>query len=287
MAWPGYIRGVADVDPGLDLKGGPPFVAAGERLAPTLIVVRHLNRSKHCDVYEVIDEKRGGGRYAAKVVRPDQRGYPAAVERILIEGVRLALAAHPSVLRCINTIDEPPGNLLEFIDGHNLNEVLHRVGRLPWREVARLGAQMASALVAVHESGLLHCDVKPANILVAGERYILIDLDLARPPGPANGGRGTRQFMAPEQAAGGTLGPEIDAWGLGITLFRAATGHHAFNDREGYPQTEFQAHPVADARPGAEPIAAIIDALLSPMPKGRPLLGWVAGELERQMGLQE
>jgi eukaryotic-like serine/threonine-protein kinase len=158
---------------------------------------------------------------------------------------------------------------------------VHDAGPLPWPEVARLGGQLASALCAVHESGILHGDVKPDNVLVAPARYVLIDLDLARPPGPSVGGRGTRKTMAPEQVNSGIMGPPIDAWGLGIVLFLAATGRYPFDVEDGYPQSEYLAREVGEIREGGGDVAAIIDALLAPLPDERPLLGWVAAELAR------
>src|SRR5262249_30120962 len=244
--------------------------------------LRHLHRSKHCDVYSVHDDRKGAA-FAAKVVRPDLRDDAAAVERILVEGVRLALIRHPGVLRCERTIDEPPGNLLELIDGPSLASRM-RDAPFAWLDVASLGAQLASALDAVHRSGLVHTDVKPSNVLCDGERYVLIDLDLARPPGPATGGRGTRYYMAPEQVTHGGMGPAIRARGPRAVLFRAATGRHPFDDLKGYPQTEFLAREVAEARRGGGEIAAIIDGLLQPLPQARPLLSWVAVELARLAG---
>jgi serine/threonine-protein kinase len=85
--------------------------------------------------------------------------------------------------------------------------------------------------------------------------------------------------MAPEQAEGGVVGPSADAWGLGMVLFIAATGRSPFDDDEGYPQSQVLARQVAEGRAGGGAIAAIIDALLNPVPEGRPLLPWVAAEL--------
>src|SRR3982751_1577681 len=72
--------------------------------------------------------------------------------------------------------------------------------------------------------GVLHLDIRPANVMAEAGIAKLIDLSLAGVPGPARPGRGTRHYMAPEQALGGTLSAATDVWGIGATLYEAATG---------------------------------------------------------------
>ncbi len=168
-----------------------------------------------------------------------------------------------------------------------MREHLRGGQRMTWREVARLGAQLGSALLAVHATGVLHCDVKPANVLVAADRYVLIDFDLARPPGPAGAKLGTRQFSAPEQAEGGNLGAEVDARGLGMVLFRAATGKLAFASGKDYPQLEMRARRVDDVRFGGGPITAVIDRLLAQRAVERPSIAWAVTELTEQAASRE
>jgi serine/threonine protein kinase len=275
----------------MDSPATPPAAPAplvtGCVVAEALRVVRHLHRSKHSDVYLVTDESRNGASFIAKVVRPDLLTHKHAVARTRAESARLCAVDHPSVLRCLRTLEEPPGSVLELIDGPSLRDHLRGGQRMTWREVARCGAQLAGALAAVHASGILHCDVKPANILVARDRYVLIDFDLARPPGPAGARLGTRQFSAPEQAEGGNLDAAVDAWGLGMVLFRAATGKLAFAGGREFPQLEVRPRRVDDIRFGGGQVTKVIDQLLARRPGDRPTLAWVIEELVMQAQLRE
>jgi serine/threonine protein kinase len=139
----------------------------------------------------------------------------------------------------------------------------------------------------------------------------VIDLSLARPPGPAPAGVGTWCYLAPEQARGGALGAAADVWGIGVVLFEAATGAPAFDDpgdplddesltasseddsgealatwasddrgEEHYPQLEGRAVPVGSLRQLPPSLAHLIDASLSPDPDERPLLPELLAGLE-------
>ncbi len=243
--------------------------ARGAILAEALEVQRHINRSAHTDVYEVADRALDGAPFVAKVLRPDLAHSAPFVNRLRGEGQLLQTVDHPSVIRFVRALANPAGNVLELIAGNNLVGHLRSRRTLRWAEVASLGVAMGSALAAVHAAGLIHCDVKPTNILVTSRRWVLVDFDLARPPGPDSGKLGTPQWSAPEQVRGGDLGPAVDSWGLGMTLYFAATGRRAFDKADGFPQCELPPRPVEDRRLGGGEIAAVIDALLAVEPERR------------------
>ncbi|GGU95950.1 hypothetical protein GCM10010211_73850 [Streptomyces albospinus] len=120
--------------------------------------------------------------------------------------------------------------VLETLTGETLSHLIdRRRRRLAANDLAVLGLHMCSALHYLHGNGLLHVNLKPSNIVVGCRRAKLLDLSIARPPGPAPPGIGTFCHLAPEQARGGMLRPAADVWGIGITLYEAATGDVPFD----------------------------------------------------------
>ncbi|MEV0304874.1 ABC transporter transmembrane domain-containing protein [Streptomyces prasinus] len=107
--------------------------------------------------------------------------------------------------------------------------------------LALLGVQLCSALHYLHGQGLLRLDLKPSNVVVDRGHAKVLDLSIARPPGPAPAGVGTFRYLAPEQARGGPLSAAADVWGIGITLYEAAVGDVPFgrgDSREVPPRGE-------------------------------------------------
>jgi serine/threonine-protein kinase len=132
--------------------------------------------------------------------------------------------------------------VMELVDGPSLRGKIKADGSLPEREVARIGAQIARALGYLHAEGVVHRDVKPANILLdpATGQAKLCDLGLARDvdvPSEATASGdtlGTPRYMSPEQARGAKdAGPSADLYSLGVTLFHAATGRPPFTEDSG------------------------------------------------------
>ncbi len=133
--------------------------------------------------------------------------------------------------------------VMELVDGPSLRgRIKDAAGPLPEREVAAIGAQVARALAYLHAEGVVHRDVKPANILLdrATGQVKLCDLGLAREvdvPSEATASGdtlGTPRYMAPEQARGAKeAGPSADLYSLGVTLFHAATGRPPFTEDSG------------------------------------------------------
>jgi serine/threonine protein kinase len=269
--------------------------ATGEHLAPGFRVIEHLSRTRRLDTFEVWSEERACS-CVAKTLRPDRRGDARARAALEQEGRLLVELAHPHIVRGYELLTEPEiVAVMETLDGET---VAHLVDRqpdgLPAEDVALLGLHLASALRYLHARGLLHLDVKPANVIADGGRAKLIDLSLARPPGRYAPGVGTWCNLAPEQARGDFLGAAADVWGLGTVLYEAATGRPAFDDDEpwtddvseesatwdtaeqleaGYPQLEGPAAPVATYRRDLpDGLVAAIDACLAPAPADRPAL---------------
>jgi tRNA A-37 threonylcarbamoyl transferase component Bud32 len=186
---------------------------------------------------------RAERQIALKVLAPDLHRDERFRQRFLRESKLAASISHSRVVETVAS-GEQAGLLylaMAYVDGLDLRELLRREGRLdPERAVELLG-EVAQALDAAHEVGLVHRDVKPGNILVAaadGEEHAYVcDFGLARhvsSVGSLTGDRGfvgTVDYVPPEQIEGGALDRRADVYSLGCVLFECLTGARPF-DRE-------------------------------------------------------
>ncbi|MGH2953867.1 MAG: serine/threonine-protein kinase [Solirubrobacterales bacterium] len=278
-------------------------LARGAEPAPGYEVIEHLSRGRRLDVYDAWSAERGC-RCVIKALRPERAHEATARELLVREGRLLERLGHPHLVRAYETLLDPaPMIVLETLGGQTLAHMIEEEQRpLAPVELGHLGLHLGSAVGYLHRNGFLHLDLKPSNVVADGGRAKLIDLSLARPPGPAPAGIGTWCYLAPEQASGGELGPAADVWGIGVVLFEAATGQPAFDDpghesddlpstdADGsmtwasydgdYPQLERRAPRVANVAPAPPAIAELIDGCLEPAPEDRPPLDRLLGELE-------
>jgi eukaryotic-like serine/threonine-protein kinase len=291
-------------------------LTAGAAIAPGYEVIEHLSRGRRLDVYDAWSEERGC-RCVIKIPRPERADERSARELLAREGELLCRLSHPHMVRGYETLRRPvPMVVMETLGGQTLAHMIEEERReLSAQELAHLGLQLGSAVRYLHANGHLHLDLKPSNIVAEGGSAKLIDLSLARPPGPAPAGIGTWCYLAPEQARGGDLGPATDVWGIGIVLFEAATRSAAFDDpdplgddepsatadeetgassatwesddlSEGdYPQLREQAPPVGSLRELDPALAQLIDTCLRPEPADRPALTELLAGLEPVAGL--
>ncbi len=153
-----------------------------------------------------------------------------------------ARLAHPAIARVLElraTRDGRPVLLRALAQGESLEAVLER-GRLPWRDVARLGVVLADALDHAHGRGVIHRDIKPANIVLGPDGIpVLIDFDLAKRAATdgltrltrTGEGLGSLAYVAPEQLSSARdADGRSDVYGLGLTLYHAAGGVQPFSD---------------------------------------------------------
>ncbi|QEH31778.1 Serine/threonine-protein kinase PknB [Aquisphaera giovannonii] len=174
---------------------------------------------------------------AIKVMTASLASCGAARRRFFREAKAAAAVVHEHVVG-IFAVDEAAGLpflVMEYVPGRSLQDRLDALGPLPVTEVLRIGMQTASGLAAAHAQGLVHRDVKPANILLEDgvERARLTDFGLARAAADAAMTRsgvvaGTPHYMAPEQARGETADPRADLYGLGSTLYATLAGFPPF-----------------------------------------------------------
>lgn len=188
-----------------------------------------------------------------------------AAHRLHHEARAAALVDHPSAVAILDVVEEdgqpeaagdgPPWIVMELIRGESLYETLTR-GPLDPAEAARVGLAVLGALRAAHAVGIVHREVKPANVLLGPDgRVGLTGFGLAHTPDPpAAALPGSPDFAAPERRAGRDAGPASDLWSLGALLRTA----------------------VADTGP----LDPLVRRLLSPDPDGRPDPAQAAAELE-------
>ncbi|MCG7207824.1 serine/threonine-protein kinase [Streptomyces arenae] len=256
-----------------------PPLAPGTEPVPGYEVLAHLTRTGWLDVHDAWSRERYC-RCVIKVVRPDRRDERALAARLLREGRWLREFSHPHLVRGYEVFGSPePLVVLETLTGETLSHLLHRLRRRPAAaDVALLGVQLCSAVHYLHGRGLLHLDLKPANVVVDRGHAKVFDLSVARRPGPAPAGLGTRGYRAPEQARGGTLTAATDVWGIGVTLFEAACRAGPFGD--GGAVAEHRAPPLSSRRRLPRALAAAVDGCLREDPAARPTVAGLAAALE-------
>lgn len=174
---------------------------------------------------------------ALKVLAPTIAATSPARKRFLREAQSSARIRHENVVQVYAVQELPvPYLVMEFIAGETLQHRLDRKGPLDVAEIVSLARQIAAGLAAAHETGLIHRDIKPGNILIEGGvqgRVKITDFGLARAADDASMTQsgmlaGTPMFMAPEQAQGETLDQRADLFSLGSVLYVMASGRPPF-----------------------------------------------------------
>jgi hypothetical protein len=173
-----------------------------------------------------------GRPVALKLITPDRAGDPGFRERFERESRIAAAIDHPNVIP-VYAAGEEAGHLylvMRYVKGTDLQHLLARERTLPPDHVAAIALQIGAALDAAHAVGLVHRDVKPANVLLGGEHAYLADFGLSQVVGSdtrlTSTGQwiGTADFMAPEQFEGGEVDARADIYALGCVLYDALTG---------------------------------------------------------------
>jgi serine/threonine protein kinase len=174
---------------------------------------------------------------ALKVLAPQLAANAAARRRFAREAKAAAAVTHDHLitLHAVAEQEKVPYLVMQLIVGQSLQEKLDRDGPLELKEILRIGLQMAKGLAAAHQQGLVHRDVKPANILLENgiERVKITDFGLARAvddAGLTQSGlvAGTPPYMSPEQAEGQRVDSRSDLFSLGSVLYAMCTGHPPF-----------------------------------------------------------
>jgi hypothetical protein len=256
----------------------PPSLVAG-RYRPVSL----LGAGGVAVVYRAVDE-RCGREVALKMLLP-QLAADASVRRTFVrEAGALRLLDHPAIVRCLDAAaagdEAPPFIVLDFVAGGSLRRHLDAGVRLDDQQLRALGGQIAAALDHAHRRGVLHLDLKPANILLdEGGAPKLADFGAARVQAAA-GLTGSSQlwgspaYMAPELFRGERGDPRSDLFSLGVILFECAAGSLPWGDASPLSRVAARSDPPGEAvtLPASldGSVAALIRQLLSYEPAYRP-----------------
>ncbi|MFE5703396.1 protein kinase [Rhodococcus koreensis] len=210
------------------------------------------------------------------------------------------LTGHPHIVHVLQvgaTDSGRPYIVMPYCPQDSLEALIRRSGPIRWNEALRLGVKMAGALETAHRLGILHRDVKPANILLTdyGEPQ-LTDFGIAHIAGGFETATGTvtgsPAYTAPEVLKGDPSTPTSDVYGLGATLFCAITGHAAFERRSGEQVVaqflRITTGPIPDLREQGIPddVSAAIERSMSGAPGDRPSTAAEFGDQLRQAQLR-
>ena len=223
-----FLEEPAQVDPA-DLDTLPPGTRIG-----SYVVIEELGRGGMGVVY-LAEDQRLGRRVALKSLPASVSNSPELRQRLRREARAAATISHPgvAVVYALEEVDDHLFIASEYVSGETLRSAIAR-GPVPAARVRTIAMEMASALGAAHEAGVIHRDLKPENVLIKADGSIkIVDFGIAQIETPestrltrAGAMLGTPAYMAPEQLLGGPVDARADIYAFGIVLSELLTGRH-------------------------------------------------------------
>jgi WD40 repeat protein len=258
-------------------------------------ILRKVGQGGMGAVYEAL-HLRFNERRALKVISPDVASDPDFVKRFEREAILTRRLQHPNAVR-VDDIEEAedgrPYIVMEFVEGQSLKRLIQEAGPLRVPRVCSIVAQVAAALEAAHQLGMVHRDIKPDNIVLlstpAGEQAKVLDFGIAKLKESRLGDTqltatgvviGTPQYMSPEQALG-KRGEELDGrsdlYSLGVVMYQMLTGDLPFSADTTLALLHAHAfeppRSIAEVRPGLQlpdPISRLVMRCLEKRREDRP-----------------
>lgn len=236
----------------------------GRRIADRYAVGSLIARGGMARVYRARDDRLQRD-VALKVLAQPFAADPEHVERFLGEARTAASLSHPNLVHVYDSGTDAGLHyiVMELLERYrSLRAVVAERGPLPPAQVIEIGRELLAGLRLVHDRGLVHCDVKSANVMLGPGPTKLIDFGIARTPAAdlsSETSIGSLHYMAPEQLHGERLSPASDLYGVGVVLYEALTGHVPFDGRT--PTEVAEAQRANPPIPPAERAAGIPEQL--------------------------
>ena len=199
-------------------------------------IIEELGRGGMGVVYKAMD-LRLNREVALKQLPENLREHPKAIQLFLREAQACARLNHRNIVTIFDT-DQEDSNFfitMELLQGYPLNVIRNKRGRIAERDAARLGIQVADGLHYAHSHGIVHRDIKTANLFFTTDKVVkIMDFGLAKMMEEVRRGTtvlgGTPYYMSPEQAMGGEVDQRADIYSFGVTLYELVTGGVPFSE---------------------------------------------------------
>jgi serine/threonine protein kinase len=215
----------------------------GQLLDGNYEIVRVIGEGGMGRVYEARHTRLHTKRFAVKLLHHELAREPEVVTRFQREAEAASVLMHPNVVGVfdVNTsADGRPYIVAELLQGEELGKYLERLGKLPVAEAVHIVRQVCHALGAAHTAGIVHRDVKPENVFLAGPNATVkvLDFGISKVAEFSDGltktgtVMGTPDYMAPEQARGDRVDARADIYAVGAILYRALTGRKPFDGQD-------------------------------------------------------
>jgi len=235
-----FLEQPAQIDPA-DLD----TLSPGSRIG-SYVILEELGRGGMGVVY-LAEDQRLGRRVALKALPAAVANSPELRQRLRREARAAATISHPgvAVVYALEEIDDDLFIASEYVSGETLRSAIAR-GPIDESRVRAIAIEMASALGAAHDAGVIHRDLKPENVLIKADgRIKIVDFGIAQIEGPestrltrAGAMLGTPAYMAPEQLLGGQVDARADLYAVGVVLSEMLTGRHPLRADSGRSETK-------------------------------------------------
>ena len=249
------------------------------------------------DVYKAHD-KLLDRAVAVKILHQQYANDAEFVEKFRREATGAAKLAHPNIVN-IYDVGEEAGSqyiVMEYVSGPTLKEVIQQQGRLEPFEAVRIAREIASALESAHRNNLVHCDIKPHNILVMPDGHVKVtDFGIARAVSASTmtysgSVMGSVHYFSPEQAKGTAITTKSDVYSLGVVLYEMLTGRLPYDGETpisiALKHLQEEPVPVRQLQPSIPPVLeAIVQKAMSKDPLTRPSSTELYDDLNQAKGM--